>query len=392
MTRFRKAAIVVLDGVGVGRAPDAADFGDAGADTLGHTAQAVSGLDLPNLGSLGLGNLHDVAGTSPVAAARASWGRMREVSAGKDTTTGHWEIAGVRVEHPMPTYPHGFPADVIARFEEAAGRKTLGNVVASGTAIIAELGEEHQRTGRPIVYTSADSVFQIAAHEETIPIAELYSLCETARVQLTGPHAVGRVIARPFVGRPGAYERTKRRRDFSLEPFGPTVLDRVAASGREVVSVGKIDDIFARRGITRSEHVLPNAECVDATIRALGEIDSGLVFTNLIEFDMEFGHRNDPAGMAGALEAFDRRVPDLLEAAGDDTLLAFTADHGNDPTTPGTDHTREEVPLIVWTGGREPGRDLGTRTTFADLGATVVECFGLEPLPSGRSFLGDLPG
>jgi phosphopentomutase len=392
VSRFRKAAIVVLDGVGVGGAPDAADFGDEGADTLGHTARAVGGLELPNLGALGLGNLHEVAGTSPAAAPRASWGRMREVSAGKDTTTGHWEIAGVRVERPMPTYPYGFPADVIARFEAAIGRGTLGNVAASGTQIIAELGEEHQRTGRPIVYTSADSVFQIAAHEETIPLEELYAMCETARGQLAGEHAVGRVIARPFVGEPGAYRRTDRRRDFSLEPFGPTALDRAAAAGRDVVSVGKIDDIFARRGITRSEHVLPNDACVDATIRALEEIDGGLVFTNLIEFDMQFGHRNDPAGMAGALRALDARVPELLDAAGDDTLLAFTADHGNDPTTPGTDHTREEVPLLVWTGGGAPGRDLGTRTTFSDLGATVVEALGLEPLDHGRSFLGDLPG
>lgn len=388
--RFPKAAIVVLDGVGAGGAPDAAAFGDEGSDTLGNTARSVGGLDLPNLGALGLGNLTRIAGVAPVEAPTASWGRLRERAAGKDTTTGHWEMAGVVLKSPMPTYPHGFPDAIMKRFAEVAGKPALGNTVASGTTIIAELGEEHRRTGRAIVYTSADSVFQVAAHEESVPIEELYRICREMRGVLTGPHAVGRVIARPFEGRPGSYARTNRRRDFSLEPPGPTILDRLVKAGHDVVSVGKIDDIFAGRAITASHHVLPNMECVDATIASLRGLRTGLVFTNLIEFDMSFGHRNDPEGMAGALRDLDRRVPELLKAAGGDTLLLLTADHGNDPTTPSTDHSREEVPLLAWSGGR--GKPLGTRSTFADVGATLAENFGVEPLEAGTSFLADLPG
>lgn len=387
--RFAKAAIVVLDGVGCGGAPDAAAFGDEGSDTLGNTADVLGGLALPNFGSLGLGNLARIRGVDPVEAPRASWGRMREIAAGKDTTTGHWEMSGVVLAEPMPTFPRGFPRELMERFARVAGRPALGNVVASGTEIIARLGEEHQRTGRPIVYTSADSVFQIAAHEETLPVEELYRICREMRRELVGPWAVGRVIARPFRGGPGTYARTNLRRDFSREPEGPTLLDRVKDSGRDVVSVGKIDDIFAARGITRSVHVLPNDECVTATVDALRAMRRGLVFTNLIEFDMSFGHRNDPHGMAGALRALDARVPELLAAAGRDTLLAFTADHGNDPTTPSTDHSREEVPLLVWTGGR--GAPLGTRRTFSDLAATLAENFGVPAPPAGESFLADLP-
>ena len=387
--RFAKAAIVVLDGVGCGGAPDAAAFGDEGSDTLGNTARAVGGLSLPHFRALGLGNAARIEGVPAVPAPTASFGRMREAAAGKDTTTGHWEIAGVVLREPMPTFPGGFPAEVMERFERIAGRPALGNEVASGTEIIARLGEEHQRTARPIVYTSADSVFQVAAHEDTIPVEELYGICRAMREELTGPWAVGRVIARPFEGRPGAYARTVRRRDFSREPAEPTLLDRVRDSGREVVSVGKIDDIFAGRGITRSIHVLPHDACLDATRNALAGMRSGLVFTNLIEFDMSFGHRNDPEGMAGALRALDARVPELLEAAGSETLLLFTADHGNDPTTPSTDHSREEVPLLVWTGGR--GVPLGTRMTFADVAATVAENFELPGGPAGVSFLADLP-
>lgn len=388
--RFARAAIIVLDGVGAGGAPDAAAFGDEGSDTLGNTARAVGGLALPHLAALGLGNLTRIEGVAPAKAPRASWGRLRETAAGKDTTTGHWELSGVVLQHAMPTYPDGFPPDVLDTFKRIAGKPALGNTVASGTAIIAELGEEHQRTGRPIVYTSADSVFQIAAHEETVPLDELYRICRAMRAALTPPHAVGRVIARPFVGGPGEYARTNNRRDFSLEPPGVTILDAVSDAGHDVVSVGKIDDIFAGRGIKGSRHVLPNMECVDATIDALRTMRTGLVFTNLIEFDMNFGHRNDPEGMAGALRALDARVPGLLDAAGDDTLLLFTADHGNDPTTPSTDHSREEVPLLVWTGGE--GAPLGTRATFADVGATIADNFGLPPLAAGTSFLADLPG
>jgi phosphopentomutase len=388
--KFSKAAIVVLDGVGCGAAPDARAFGDEGSNTLGNTSHAVGGLALPNFQRLGLGNVVSMLGVPALEKPAASFGRMREEAAGKDTTTGHWEIAGVTLTSPLPTYPKAFPEDLMKQFERIAGKPALGNEVASGTVIIERLGEEHQKTGRPIVYTSADSVFQIAAHEETIPLEGLYTLCRKTRKLLTGEHAVGRVIARPFVGVPGAYRRTTNRRDFSLEPAGTTVLDLLERAGHTVVSVGKIDDIFAGRGITRSFHVLPNLECVDATIAALSEIESGLVFTNLIEFDMNFGHRNDPAGMARALRELDARLPELLDAAGSDTLLSFTADHGNDPTTASTDHSREDVPLLVWSGPFG-GVDLGVRSTFADLGATVAENFEVGALASGRSFLSDLP-
>ena len=387
--RFPKVAIVVLDGVGCGGAPDAAAFGDEGSDTLGNTARVVGGLGLPNLGALGLGNATRIEGVPPVAAPRASFGRLRESAAGKDTTTGHWEMAGHVLKAAFPTFPHGFPKEVMAQFERIAGAPALGNVVASGTEILVRLGEEHQRTGRPIVYTSADSVFQIAAHEAVVPIEELYRICREMRLVLVGEWGVGRVIARPFEGSPGSYRRTLRRRDFSREPEGPTLLDLLKAAGKDVVSVGKIDDIFAGRGITRSRHVLPHDQCIAATIDSLNELRAGLVFTNLVEFDMTYGHRNDPQGMARALEDLDRRVPALLEAAAKDTMLIFTADHGNDPTTASTDHSREEVPLLVWTGGK--GKALGTRTSFADVAATIAEDFGLSGTLAGTSFLADLP-
>jgi phosphopentomutase len=316
---------------------------------------------------------------------------MRPASAGKDTTTGHWEIAGALLNRAMPTYPRGFPADVMRAFENIAGVPALGNVVASGTEVIERFGEEHERTGRPIVYTSADSVFQIAAHESVIPPESLYDLCRKMREALIGEHEVGRVIARPFVGRPGAYTRTDRRRDFSREPPAATLLDLLKEAGHEVVAVGKIDDIFAHRGITRSRHMLANAACIDATIEEMRAIRSGIVFTNLIEFDMHYGHRNDPRGMAVALAAFDARVPEILAAAAAaDALVAFTADHGNDPTTTSTDHSREEVPLLVWSGTKT-GVDLGVRSSFADLGATVAELLGVR-LSAGSSFLRSLPG
>lgn len=388
--KIAKAAIIVLDGVGAGAAPDAAHFGDEGSNTLAHTAGAVGGLHLPAFERLGLGNLVEMEGVARCAKPGASWGRMRPASAGKDTTSGHWEIAGVLLERAMPTYPHGFPPEIMSAFERIAGAPALGNVAASGTEIIERLGAEHERTRRPIVYTSADSVFQIAAHEQVIPVEDLYRICRHMREELTGEHAVGRVIARPFIGKPGAYQRTDRRRDFSQLPPRETILDLVQGAGHEVVSVGKIDDIFAQRGITRSRHVLPNMDCVDATIEDLRAMRSGLVFTNLIEFDMNYGHRNDPQGMARALAELDARIPEILDAAGRNTLLIFTADHGNDPTTASTDHSREEVPLLVWTGA-QPGADLGIRSTFADVGATVAEIFGLRAT-AGVSFLGSLPG
>lgn len=387
----QRVAIVVLDGVGAGEAPDAAAFGDVGSNTLGNTARVVGGLRLPHFEALGLGHVTEIQGVTPVPSPTASFGKMRERSAGKDTTTGHWEIAGIELDRAMPTYPQGFPPEIMAAFERIAGRPALGNVVASGTAILDLLGEEHARTGRPIVYTSADSVFQIAAHEDVVPPAALYALCTAMRGELQGVHAVGRVIARPFVGKPGAFSRTDRRRDFSLEPFGPTVLDRVLAAGHTTVSVGKIDDIFAHRGITRKHHVLGLHECIEATAEEMRKIRSGLVFTNLIEFDMNYGHRNDPRGMANLLESLDALLPSFLDACGQGSLVLFTADHGNDPTTASTDHSREEVPLLAWTANSR-GRPLGVRSSFADLGATVVDLLGAEPLLRGTSFLEDLPG
>ncbi len=385
----RRAIIIVLDGVGAGEAPDAAEYGDVGSNTLGNLARALGGLRLPNLQSLGLGNLLEIEGVPPAAAPRASFGRMRERSRGKDTTSGHWEIAGLVLETPFPTYPRGFPPDVIEPFARAIRRGVLGNKAASGTEIIRELGAEHRRTGKPIVYTSADSVFQIAAHEETIPVEGLYRMCKVARGILSGPHAVGRVIARPFAGEDGAYARTERRHDFSLEPPGTTICDALVAAGFPVWGVGKIPDIFAGRGITRALGGKSNRECLAATLEGMRALDRGLLFTNLVETDMLWGHRNDAAGYARALEEIDAAVPALLDALRPGDLLIFTADHGCDPTTPSTDHSREHVPLLVAgpaAGAPVPlGLDLGVRDTFADVAATVASLLGvLNPGP-GRS-------
>ncbi|MDN5364282.1 MAG: phosphopentomutase [Eubacteriales bacterium] len=383
-----KVTVIVLDSVGAGALPDAAEFGDEGVDTLGHIA-AVTDLRLPNLQQLGLGNLHPIRGVEPVPAPRAAFGKMAEKSRGKDTTTGHWEICGLILDKPFPTYPNGFPPDLIAAFERAIGRRVLGNKVASGTAIIEELGAEHMRTGYPIVYTSADSVFQVAAHEEVIPLDELYRICSIARELLTGPHAVARVIARPFVGRPGNFRRTYNRRDFSLAPPAPTLLDRLKEAGYAVVGIGKIEDIFAGRGLTRAVHTEGNMDGVDKTLNFMQEDMEGLIFTNLVDYDSLYGHRNDPEGYARALMDFDRRVPELLAALSPGDLLVITADHGCDPVSPGTDHTREYVPLLVYGSRVKAGYNLGIRETFADLGATVAEIFGVS-LPVGRSFAGEI--
>jgi phosphopentomutase len=381
-----RVTLIVLDSVGVGELPDAERYGDAGSDTLANTAQAVGGLRLPNLQRLGLGNIHAILGIPPEAAPQGAYGRMAELSAGKDTTIGHWEIAGVVSPKPLPTYPHGFPPGVIAEYERRIGRKTLGNYPASGTVIIDELGPEHVRTGYPIVYTSADSVFQVAAHEEVIPIEELYRICRIAREMLTGEHNVGRVIARPFVGPPGAFQRTDRRRDFSAPPPQRTLLDHVVQAGQMVWAVGKIEDIFAGQGISHAVHTHDNADGVDQTLEALRQAGHGLIFTNLVDFDMLYGHRNNAPGYAAALQAVDARVPELLGALRGDDVLVFTADHGCDPTTPSTDHSREYVPLLVYGQSVRPGVDLDTRASFADLGATIAEWLGLEPLPAGTSF------
>jgi len=381
----RRAVILVLDGVGVGAAPDAAAYGDAGSDTLGNLARAVGGLSLPNLAAAGLGNVASIEGVAPVDGAQAAWGRMRPASAGKDSTTGHWEIAGVHLRRPFPTYPDGFPPEVIERFSAAVGRGVIGNVAASGTEIIARLGEEHQRTGKLIVYTSADSVFQVAAHEEVVPLEELYAACETARSQLVAPHDVLRVIARPFVGKPGSYERTANRRDYSIAPPEETLLDDLAAAGVPRAGVGKVDDLFAGRSL-RSRHTTSNAEGIAAILDWLRADQGGLLFANLVDFDTLYGHRNDVAGFQRALREFDDALPAIRAELREDDLLFITADHGNDPTTASTDHARECVPLLALGESVHPV-SLGERATFSDLGATVAEWLNVGFRGQGSSFL-----
>lgn len=381
--------LVVLDGVGIGWQPDSASFGDEGADTLGHVLRDQN-LQLPALGRLGL---HNIAGTSFYAPREAEgcFGRMRELSRGKDTTTGHWEMAGIVLEKPFPTYPGGFPQDVIDAFTRVTGRGALGNRAASGTEIIAELGGEHMRTGKPIVYTSADSVFQIAAHEGVIPLEELYGICRDARKMLTGAHAVGRVIARPFVGEPGNFTRTENRRDFSLEPPPGHLLDILYENCVKVTAIGKIMDIFAGRSVSEWMHSHGNAEGLEAVLRCIEGDGEGFFFANLVDFDMKWGHRNDAAGFAAALAEVDGYVPRFMRAMREDDVLIFTADHGVDPLFPGTDHTREHVPLLLWGKSLKRGADLGTRRGFADLGRTVAELFGLRA-SFGTSFIADVRG
>jgi phosphopentomutase len=383
---FSRIFCVVLDGVGVGEAPDAADYGDVGSNSLGNTARAVGGLRLPNLERMGLGNVCDIPGVPPTIVPIAHHGRMRPVAAGKDSTSGHWELMGCVLDEPMPVYPKGFPTDLIAEFSRATGRGVIGNKPASGTEIIRELGDRHVETGDLIVYTSQDSVFQIAAHEEIVPVEELYRCCEAARSMLSPPHSVGRVIARPFVGWSGAYYRTERRRDFSISPPSDTVLDRLVASGRDVVTIGKIDDLFAGRGITRAVHSKDNREGMQRTLEMARDHTGGLIFTNLIDFDTMWGHRNDVRAYALGLEDFDSFLSEFMPALDENDMLIVTSDHGNDPTTPSTDHSREEVPLLVWFDGLARGSALGVRKTFADVGATVAQNFGVDS-EAGESFL-----
>ena len=382
---MKRFFLIVLDGLGCGAASDAAAYGDVGSDTIGNVARAVGGLRVPVLEGLGLGCIRPVAGVRPVAAPRAAFGLMRPASAGKDSTTGHWEICGLTVKRPFPTYPHGFPKDVLADFSRRTGRGVLGNKPASGTAIIAELGERQLATGDWIVYTSGDSVFQVAAHEEKIPLDELYRACTEARAMLTGAHAVSRVIARPFVGTPGAFTRTAHRRDFSLDPVGPTLLDYLADAGIPRTGIGKVDDLFAGRNITAT-HTPTNADAYRLLRDALAHVDSGLVFANVVEFDQSWGHRNDVPGFHGGVLELDRELGSLLGLLREDDLFVLTADHGNDPTTASTDHARENVPLLVC-GPRVKAVALGARATFADLGQTAAEYFGVGPLETGTSFL-----
>jgi len=348
MKKIKRVILVVLDSVGIGALPDAEEYGDLGANTLVHIAEKMHGLDLPKLEKLGLGKITPVPGLEGDISAIASYGKMAEASKGKDTTTGHWELSGIILEEPFPTYPNGFPAEIIDKFKEDIGRDILGNRAASGTKIIEELGKEHMDTGKPIVYTSADSVFQVAAHEDIIPIEELYDICKKARNILRGEHAVGRVIARPFIGKPGNFKRTDRREDFSLEPIAPTMLDKIVASGQFVYGVGKIIDIFAGKGISKSNHTVDNMDTVDAMLDYLKEMKEGLLFANLVEFDMTYGHRRDVEGYDQALIDFDNRLPEIIDSMNDSDVLIITADHGCDPTFKGTDHTREYVPLLIY--------------------------------------------
>jgi len=384
----RRAAIIVLDGLGIGPARDTDAYGDRGSDTLGNTLRTAGPLDLPNLTALGLGRCADLNGVAPVAAPTAAWGTCQPAGAGKDSTTGHWEICGLTLATPFPTYPTGFPDELVAEFAQRTGRGVLGNRAASGTAILDALGEAHQRTGDWIVYTSADSVFQVAAHEEVVPLEELYAACAEARRLLAPPHGVSRVIARPFVGRPGAWRRTANRRDLSLPPPGTTLLDRLAQHHVPRLGIGKVDDLFGGRNIA-GVHTATNAEGYDLVRYALETVPRGLIFANILEFDQSWGHRNDVAGFAGGLVELDRALPTILEAVRPDDLVIFTADHGNDPTTPSTDHSRERVPLLV-TGPRVRPRALGERETFADIGQTVAEFLGARPLDFGHSFLAEV--
>jgi phosphopentomutase len=381
----RRAAIIVLDGVGIGAAPDADVYGDVGSDTLGNVARAVGGLDLPNLETCGLGNIAALEGVGSVARPAFAHGMMQPASAGKDSTTGHWEIAGVHLAKPFPTYPDGFPSDVVDNFARLTGRKVIGNVVGSGTEVIARFGEEHMRTGSWILYTSADSVFQVASHEGVIPLAELYRACEAAREMLVPPHDVSRVIARPFVGQPGAFKRTPNRRDFSIAPPGETLLDALAAASIPRDGVGKVDDLFAGRSLS-SRHTASNAEGIRAIREWISSASGGFLLANLVDFDQQYGHRNDVSGFHNALREFDAELPGLIGALGDEDLIFITADHGNDPTTASTDHARECVPLLA--GGRRiKPVDLGVRRTFSDLGATVAEWFRIGFRGKGTSFL-----
>jgi phosphopentomutase len=380
-----RACVIVLDAVGAGELPDAADYGDEGSDTLGNVAKAVGGLDLPNLEAFGLGNVKQLEGCPPQPGAPAIAGRLFERSKGKDTTAGHWELMGVVTGQPFPTYPHGFPFEIIDHFSHRTGRGVLGNTPASGTEIIDELGEEHQQTGKWIVYTSGDSVFQLAAHVETIPLAELYRACEVAREILTGKHAVGRVIARPFEGEPGNYVRTADRHDWSLKPRQPNYLSLIREAGHAVHGVGKIRDIFAGVDIDESHPTRSNVEGITQTERLLKELDDGLIFVNLVETDMLWGHRNDPVNFHRCLQDFDRRLPDLLGALRDRDLLILTSDHGCDPTTPSTDHSREHALLLAYVEGRN-ARGAIHEGEFADVGATVSRWLG------GRSGVRGLPG
>ncbi|WP_133516296.1 phosphopentomutase [Halanaerobium saccharolyticum] len=387
MKKFNRVILMVMDSVGIGELPDAEEYGDQGAATLQNTAAEIGGFDLPNLEKLGLGKIAQIKGLDSELEAEGAHGKAAEKSKGKDTTTGHWELAGLISEQPFPTYPDGFPAEVMDQFHKAIGRDSLGNKPASGTVIIEELGQRHMETGKPIVYTSADSVFQIAAHEDVVSIDELYGYCKKAREILQGEHAVARVIARPFLGEPGNFERTERRKDFSLTPPEPTILNYLQDNDLEVNAVGKITYIFNHSGISNSITTSNNMAGIDMTVEFLDQGKEGLIFTNLVDFDQNYGHRRNIEGYAAALKDFDQRIPEIKAAMKNDDLLIITADHGCDPTHAGTDHTREYIPLLVYGKGIKKNTNLGVRDTFCDIAATIADIFEIEQLKNGKSFL-----
>ncbi|WP_010240603.1 phosphopentomutase [Clostridium arbusti] len=383
---MNRIILIVLDSVGVGEMPDSKLYGDEGSNTIGNIAKNVGGLKLPNMEALGLGNINDIQGLKKVQKSKGNYGKCAEISKGKDTVTGHWEISGVVLEKPLKTFPNGFPKNIIDKFENSIGKKIIGNKVASGTEIIKELGDEHVRTGCPIIYTSADSVFQIAAHENIIPLEKLYDMCRAARKMLTGENTVGRIIARPFIGKEGNYTRTSNRRDFALDPFSKTILEYIKEANLNVMAVGKIEDIFNGKGVTEAVHIKNNMDGVDRTIEYMKENKKGLIFTNLVDFDMLYGHRNDPKGYANALEEFDKRVPEIIDNMNYEDILIITADHGCDPTTASTDHSREYIPLLVYGKSIKSGVDMGIRKCFCDIGKTVLDILQVENTIYGESF------
>ncbi|WP_455661289.1 phosphopentomutase [Pradoshia sp.] len=389
--QFKRVFLTVLDSVGIGEAPDAEKFGDKGSDTLGHIAEKMNGLHMPVMGKLGLSNIREIKGIEKADKPMAYYTKMQEASNGKDTMTGHWEIMGLRIDTPFRVFPDGFPPELIQELEEKSGRKIIGNKPASGTEILVELGEEHVKTGALIVYTSADSVLQIAAHEEVVPLEELYRICEIAReITLREEYMVGRVIARPFVGEPGDFKRTPNRHDYALKPFGRTVMNELKDSGFDVISIGKIADIYDGEGVTKALRTTSNMDGMDKQVQTLDMEFTGLSFLNLVDFDALFGHRRDPQGYGKALEEYDARLQEVLDKLREDDLLIITADHGNDPVHAGTDHTREYVPLLVYSKQFKEGKELPLRKTFADIGATVADNFGVKMPEHGTSFLKDL--
>ncbi len=389
--KIERITVIVIDGVGAGELPDASKYGDAGSNTLSNTARVLRGLKLPNMGEMGLGNITSIEGVPPREMTWGAYGKCKEVSKGKDSVTGHWELMGVEVKKPFPTYPNGFPKEVLNEYRKLTGLDVLGNKPASGTEIIRELGEEHVRTGKPIVYTSADSVFQIAAHEEVIPIDELYRLCDIARKMLKGDHAVGRVIARPFIGdNAETFTRTKRRHDYPILAPSDTMMDTLIKEGHKVYATGKIDDLFGNRGITKTHHSVFNIESIQATVDFMDEDFTGLLFANLVEFDMTFGHRNDVKGFGQKLEEFDAFIPAIREKMKDTDIAMIVADHGVDPTTKSTDHSREYIPLLVFGEQVKNNVNLGIRQSFADVAATIGEAFSVTPPAIGKSFLREI--